>query len=60
MKSGGVVDDNIVINILKEKLKEPASEKGVILDGVPRTLNQLDLYEKSGLKTDVVVNITLN
>ncbi len=60
MKSGGLVDDNIVINILKEKLKEPASEKGVILDGVPRTLNQLDLYEKSGLKTDVVVNITLN
>ena len=44
MKSGGLVDDNIVINILKEKLKEPASEKGVILDGVPRTLNQLDLY----------------
>ena len=60
MKSGGLVDDNIVINILKEKLKEPASEKGVILDGVPRTLNQLELYEKSGLKTDVVVNITLN
>jgi adenylate kinase len=60
VKSGGLVDDNIVINILKEKLKEPASEKGVILDGVPRTLNQLDLYEKSGLKTDVVVNITLN
>lgn len=36
--SGGLVGDDIVINILKEKLKEPASAKGVILDGVPRTL----------------------
>mmetsp|Transcript_62225 Transcript_62225/g.86539 ORF Transcript_62225/g.86539 Transcript_62225/m.86539 type:complete len:80 (+) Transcript_62225:58-297(+) len=36
--SGGLVSDDIVINILKEKLKEPESEKGVILDGIPRTL----------------------
>ena len=54
------MDDNIVINILKEKMKQPESEKGVILDGVPRTLAQLDLYEKAGLKTDLVINITLN
>ena len=32
-------NDDIVINIMKEKLKAPGSEKGVILDGVPRTLN---------------------
>ena len=38
VQSGGLVDDNIVINILKEKMKQPESEKGVILDGVPRTL----------------------
>jgi adenylate kinase len=60
VQSGGLVDDNIVINILKEKLKQPESQKGVILDGVPRTLAQLDLYEKAGLKTDLVINITLN
>ena len=41
-------------------MKDPASANGVILDGVPRTLNQLALYDKAGLKTDVVVNITLN
>jgi adenylate kinase len=39
VKSGGLVNDEIVINIMKEKMKMPGSEKGVILDGVPRTLN---------------------
>ena len=57
VNSGGLVDDNIVINILKEKLKEPASQNGVILDGVPRTLRQLQLYDQAGLPTHVVVNI---
>mgnify|MGYP001810863811 CR=1 FL=1 len=46
------------MNILKEKVKEPESAKGVILDGVPRTLHQLDLYDKI-LPTHVVVNVTL-
>jgi len=39
VNAGGLVGDEIVINILKEKLKEPESAKGVILDGIPRTLN---------------------
>ena len=43
---------------MKEKVKEPESAKGVILDGVPRTLHQLDLYDKI-LPTHVVVNVTL-
>jgi len=58
--SGGLINDEVVINILKEKLKEPASKNGVILDGVPRTLRQLELYDKAGLPTHVVVNIFLN
>lgn len=55
---GGLVSDEIVMNILTEKLKEPESAKGVILDGFPRTLHQLDLYSKI-LPTHVVVNVTL-
>lgn len=46
------------MNILKEKLNEPESAKGLILDGFPRTMHQLDLYEKI-LPTHVVVNVTL-
>jgi adenylate kinase len=39
VNAGGLVNDDIVLNILKEKFKEPESKNGVILDGIPRTLN---------------------
>ena len=42
VKSGGLVSDDIVAQIIKEKVKEPESEIGVILDGFPRTKGQLD------------------
>jgi len=38
INSGKLVSDSIVFKILEEKVKEPASAKGVILDGFPRTL----------------------
>jgi adenylate kinase len=38
VNTGGLVNDDIVVGIIKEKLKEPESAKGVILDGFPRTL----------------------
>ena len=49
-----------MLNILKEKLKEPASANGVILDGFPRTIPQLEKYEKIGFPTHLVINIWLN
>lgn len=58
VNSGGLVSDDIVLNILKEKLKEPASAKGVILDGFPRTLNQLAKYDTM-FPVDLVVNVEL-
>lgn len=36
---GGLVGDDIVVGIIKEKLKEPESKNGVILDGFPRTIS---------------------
>ena len=58
VNSGGLVSDDIVLNILAEKLKEPASEKGVILDGFPRTLNQLAKYDEK-FPLDLVINVEL-
>jgi len=58
VSGGGLVSDDIVIKIIEEKVKEPASSKGVILDGFPRTVSQLEKYEKK-FPTDLVVNITL-
>jgi len=58
VSSGKLVSDDIVIKIIEEKVKEPASKQGVILDGFPRTVSQLEKYDKK-FPTHLVVNITL-
>lgn len=58
VKSGGLVSDEIVAQIIKEKVKEPESAKGVILDGFPRTKGQLDKYLEI-FPVHGVLNITL-
>lgn len=40
MESGGLVSDEIVIGIIKEAIQRPACNKGFILDGFPRTVEQ--------------------
>ena len=59
VKSGGLVSDEIVVQIIKEKVKEPESAKGVILDGFPRTQGQLDHYLKIFPTIHGVLNLTL-
>lgn len=58
VSSGGLVSDDIVIEIVKEKLKEPESQNGVILDGFPRTLAQLSKYDKL-FPIHLVLNLNL-
>lgn len=41
VNAGKLVSDDIVVSIIREKIKEPESKNGVILDGFPRTLSQL-------------------
>lgn len=40
MDAGELVPDSVVIGLVKERLGEPDTEKGFILDGFPRTMNQ--------------------
>ncbi|MDP3371841.1 MAG: adenylate kinase [Candidatus Paracaedibacteraceae bacterium] len=49
--AGLIVCDEVVFNLLEEKLKNISSEKRVILDGFPRTLNQAVLLENFLQKT---------
>lgn len=59
MDKGDLVPDEVVIEIVKERLKEPDTKNGFILDGFPRTLAQaksLDkTFEEMGLDIDMVI-----
>ncbi len=58
MESGGLVPDEIVIEVLRKRLEEDDARKGFILDGFPRTIPQAEALGKiSGI--DVVLNISL-
>lgn len=62
MDAGQLVPDSVTIGIVKERLAKPDCQKGFILDGFPRTLEQADALDKSlselGITVDRVINIT--
>lgn len=59
MDKGDLVPDELVIKILKKRIEEDDCEKGFILDGFPRTLNQAKELEKI-TDIDVVINLQLS
>lgn len=62
MDKGLLVPDDLVIEIVKDRLNKPDCEKGFLLDGFPRTVNQADALEKvlkeMNKKIDYVINMT--
>jgi len=58
MNKGGLVPDNLVISLLKERIVEDDCKEGFILDGFPRTIPQADALEQSGVIIDAVINLT--
>ncbi len=61
MESGGYVSDEITNEIVKERLAQPDCQKGFLLDGYPRTLQQvqtLDNYlAETGRPLDAVISL---
>ena len=63
MESGGLVSDQIVLSIVEERIAKDDCEKGFILDGFPRTVNQaekLDLLLNTNNKLDYVLRIKVD
>lgn len=57
MEAGQLVPDDVVIGIIKDRLKEKDCEKGFILDGFPRTIPQAQALEDAGIVIDKVLDI---
>lgn len=59
MDAGGLVPDDVIIGLVKERIKEPDCEKGFLFDGFPRTIPQADAMKEAGVPIDAVVDINV-
>ncbi|MDG1027212.1 MAG: adenylate kinase [Gammaproteobacteria bacterium] len=57
MASGGLVTDEIIIALVKERIQQADCESGFLFDGFPRTIPQADAMVEAGVPIDVVLEI---
>jgi adenylate kinase len=57
MDAGGLVSDDIIIGLVKDRLAEPDCANGYLFDGFPRTIAQADAMKDSGVAIDYVLEI---
>ena len=60
MENGLLVSDDIIIELIEDRVAKPDCANGFILDGVPRTLAQAEAMEAHGIKIDHVVSIEVD
>lgn len=60
MESGGLVSDDIIIGLVKERLKNPDCANGFLFDGFPRTIVQADALREAGIELDHVIEIVVD
>ena len=57
MDRGDLVSDDIIIGLVKERIKQPDCKNGFLFDGFPRTIPQAEAMKTSGVDLDHVVEI---
>ncbi|MCP5326182.1 MAG: adenylate kinase [Oceanospirillaceae bacterium] len=60
MKSGGLVSDDLIIGLVKERIAEADCKNGFLFDGFPRTIPQAEALLESGVVIDAVVEIDVD
>ena len=57
MDGGGLVSDEIMIGLVRDRLREPDCRNGYLFDGFPRTIPQADALRDAGVALDYVLEI---
>jgi adenylate kinase len=57
MDEGGLVSDDIIMGMVKERIKEDDCKNGYLFDGFPRTIPQAEALKDAGIEIDAVVEI---
>lgn len=60
METGGLVSDDIIIGLVKERLKKSDCANGFLFDGFPRTIIQADALKQAGIYLDHVIEIAVD
>ena len=60
MDDGGLVSDDIIMGMIKERIKEDDCKNGYLFDGFPRTIPQADALKDGGIAVDAVVEIDVD
>lgn len=60
MSSGGLVSDELIIGLVKDRISQPDCANGFLFDGFPRTIPQADAMKDAGVKLDYVVEIAVD
>ena len=57
LKSGALVSDDLIIQLVNDRIQQPDCAKGFLLDGFPRTIPQAEALRKANVNIDAVVEV---
>lgn len=60
MDKGGLVPDDIMISLVKERIRQADCNQGFLLDGFPRTLDQAEALKKAEIPIDYVIELDID
>ena len=60
MESGALVPDEVMINLVKERVAETDCRNGFLLDGFPHTIDQADALRANGIEIDAVIEFLVD